>query len=172
MTGNLTAVQQPRPPGFLFAHLACCNNWLPCRISPASCHGTAQRRGSESRHGLSYKRALVPRCLLCRSGLGGEFPIRPRKRSDWQLGPAFDLSQEQAVEMQLQVVWPHLTLPFRVGFETCSRHLTMQALKQNDEPSRDHGIEVLYRFAGKAGLICKHVILLAEHLEICQHSVI
>jgi len=40
----------------------------------------------------------------CLSKAGEEFPIRPKKRSDWELGPAFDLSQEQAVCMQLKVM--------------------------------------------------------------------
>jgi len=42
--------------------------------------------------------------VRCLSKAGEEFPIRPKKRSDWELGPAFDLSQEQAVCMQLQVM--------------------------------------------------------------------
>ncbi|DBA71259.1 TPA: hypothetical protein ACH3X2_011077 [Trebouxia sp. C0005] len=63
------------------------------------------------------------RHVRCLSKAGEEFPIRPKKRSDWELGPAFDLSQEQAVCMQLK------------------------ALQQNDLPTADHGIEVLYRFA-------------------------
>lgn len=43
------------------------------------------------------------RHVRCLSKAGEEFPIRPKKRSDWELGPAFDLSQEQAVCMQLKV---------------------------------------------------------------------
>ena len=40
----------------------------------------------------------------CLAKAGEEFPIRPKKRSDWELGPAFNLSQEQAVCMQLKVI--------------------------------------------------------------------
>ena len=48
---------------------------------------------------------------------------RYRRRADWSLGPALDLSPDDALAMQ------------------------MDALQINDSPYRDHGVEVLYRFA-------------------------
>ena len=47
--------------------------------------------------------------------------IQFRKRKDWKLGPQFELTKEDAVQMQLQ------------------------ALQENNQPFVDHGIEVLYR---------------------------
>lgn len=52
---------------------------------------------------------------------GGDAILLPRERAD--LGPRFDLSWEQAVELQLA------------------------ALRDNDKPCFDHGVEVMYRFA-------------------------
>ncbi len=91
--------------------------------------------------------------VQCLSKAGEEFPIRPKKRSDWELGPAFDLSQEQAVCMQLQVIVWHqhcLLAPLKLSMR--SQHISwnslcLQALQQNDLPTADHGVEVLYRFA-------------------------
>lgn len=92
--------------------------------------------------------------VRCLSKAGEEFPIRPKKRSDWELGPAFDLSQEQAVCMQLKVMiveHQHCVLT-RLKLSLGSRHISwnslcLQALQQNDLPTADHGVEVLYRFA-------------------------
>jgi len=53
----------------------------------------------------------------------GEGRRRYRRREDWSLGPALDLSPDDALRMQ------------------------MEALRANDRPYRDHGVEVLYRFA-------------------------
>ena len=51
------------------------------------------------------------------------FKRKRRRRADWSLGPALDLSPDDALRMQ------------------------MDALRDNDAPYRDHGVEVLYRFA-------------------------
>jgi len=51
------------------------------------------------------------------------FKRKRRRRADWSLGPALDLSADDALRMQ------------------------MDALRDNDAPYRDHGVEVLYRFA-------------------------
>ena len=51
------------------------------------------------------------------------FKRKRHRRADWSLGPALDLSPDQVLEMQ------------------------MEALRVNDSPYRDHGVEVLYRFA-------------------------
>ncbi len=58
-------------------------------------------------------------------GDGGDaVPLIPKKkRLDWNVGPSYQHTHQQAVEVQLE------------------------ALRNNDTPYIDHGIEVLYRFA-------------------------
>lgn len=54
---------------------------------------------------------------------GDAVPLVPKKkRMDWNVGPCYELSHHAAIEVQLQ------------------------ALRDNDTPYIDHGIEVLYRF--------------------------
>lgn len=64
----------------------------------AACSSTPTSRRAPRGHSKSCRH------MRCLSQPGEGFPRRPKKRSDWEVGPAFDLSQEQAVCMQLQVM--------------------------------------------------------------------
>lgn len=76
------------------------------------------------------------------------FSFRPRKRSDWQIGPSFELSGEQAVLTQLEVSDTWQASPVEAdGDALVTKGSALQALQRNNDPSPDHGIEVLYRFA-------------------------
>lgn len=68
-------------------------------------------------------------------------PLIPkrRKRMDWIIGPSYDLSRDAAVQLQLQV------RPRSQGF--AAQAPPTQALRDNNTPYIDHGVEVLYRFA-------------------------
>eukprot|EP00803_Ostreobium_quekettii_P010452 evm.model.scf_31.3 EVM.evm.TU.scf_31.3 scf_31:46305-51402(-) len=89
-------------------------------------------RGCVIAGGPAARTAHPPRPCRCRTAcvpgdaeelpIGGGESIRlPKKRTGtW---PNIDLTREQAVELQLE------------------------ALQRNNEPFRDHGVEVLYRFA-------------------------
>lgn len=66
---------------------------------------TYARVQNGARQRVSFRRKPCgPRKSACASQKADKnFAFGPRKRSDWQLGPSFELDREQAVQMQLQV---------------------------------------------------------------------
>lgn len=89
---------------------------------------------------------------------GGELEL-PKPRKPGKLEPSYWLSREEAVEAQLKVCCFTGALLANAAHFTCSMCLACerlktlpvplpQALKHNNFPTIDHGIETLYRFAG------------------------
>lgn len=108
-----------------------------------------------------HRRAAAGRAAASGGGeqAGGDLEL-PKPRKPSRLEPSYWLSREEAVEAQLKVRRPLLRfgeacrmrlLGLGLGF---NRRLpsplaaAAQALKHNNFPTLDHGIETLYKFAG------------------------